>query len=122
MHELSVCHSMLDQVERIAAQRGASGVYAVRVRIGPLSGVDPSLLAEAFPVASTGTVADGARLDIEPAPLRVRCARCGGESEVAPNRLICPECGDWRTRLLSGDELLLASLELEIEPGTASKR
>jgi hydrogenase nickel incorporation protein HypA/HybF len=45
--------------------------------------------------------------------VRVRCTRCGADCEAAPNRLLCGACGDYRTRLASGDEMLLASLELE---------
>ena len=49
---------------------------------------------------------------IEPAPVRVRCTQCGAESPARPNRLLCASCGDYRTRLISGDEMLLANLEL----------
>ena len=35
------------------------------------------------------------------------------EREQEDRRLLCAACGDFRTRLLSGDELLLTSLELE---------
>jgi hydrogenase nickel incorporation protein HypA/HybF len=45
--------------------------------------------------------------------VRVRCEQCGAESEASPNRLLCGACGDYHTRLLSGDELLLVSVELE---------
>jgi hydrogenase nickel incorporation protein HypA/HybF len=36
------------------------------------------------------------------------------------NRLICSDCGDWHTQILSGDELLLESVELETTPATIS--
>lgn len=113
MHELSVCQSMLSQIEAIAAEHGANIVTAVKVQIGPLSGVELTLLAQAFPIASAGTVADGATLYLDSLPVRVRCQKCGAESEVSPNRLLCGTCGDWQTQLLSGDELLLASVELD---------
>jgi hydrogenase nickel incorporation protein HypA/HybF len=44
----------------------------------------------------------------------VHCKDCGAESDAAPNRLLCAACGGWRTRLISGDEMLLANLELTI--------
>jgi hydrogenase nickel incorporation protein HypA/HybF len=64
------------------------------------------------PYASSGTLAEAAELVIEPAPVKVECTRCGLASEVQPNRLLCAGCGDYRTRLVSGDEMLRASLEL----------
>ncbi len=112
MHELSVCLALMQQVESIAAQHGARRVETISLRIGPLSGIEPALLENAFPLAATGTVAEGARLAIEHSEIVVRCTECGACSTVAPNRLLCGECGDFRTRLESGDEMLLSSLEL----------
>jgi hydrogenase nickel incorporation protein HypA/HybF len=112
MHELAVCQGMLDQVTRIAAEHHAVGVSLIRLRIGPLSGLEPGLLQQAFPLACAGTLAEAAELAIETAAIRVRCETCGEETEAAPNRLLCGSCGDWHTRVVSGDELLLMSVEL----------
>ena len=112
MHELAVCQSVISQVERIAAEHGARGVSLVKLQIGPLSGVEPALLAQAFPIAQAGTVAEGATLELETLPIRIRCRTCGAESSATANKLICGECGDWHTDIISGDEMLLASLEL----------
>jgi len=114
MHELSICLSLLDQVERIARDHGADRVERILLRIGPLSGVEAPLLANAYPLAAAGTIAEHAILDIEPAVIRVKCTACGVETEAEPNRLLCGACGDWQTRLVSGDEMLLANLELRI--------
>lgn len=113
MHELSLCHSLIQQVESIARREQAQRVVAITLRVGPLSGVESELLVDAFPFAAAGTVAEGAALRIEAQPVRVHCSRCQLESDAVPNRLLCGACGDYRTRLVSGDELLLASLELE---------
>jgi hydrogenase nickel incorporation protein HypA/HybF len=122
MHELSVCQSLLRQVAEIARREGAERVELIRLRIGPLSGVEPDLLEQAFGIARAGTVAADAELVIEQLPVRVRCTRCGAETDARPNRLLCGRCGDYRTRLLSGDELLLASLELtRAEPAAGTE-
>lgn len=112
MHELSICQDLLDQVLRIAAERSAPAVTRVTLRVGPLSGVEPELLQLAFPLARAGTLAEQAELVIESLPLRVRCDTCGAETDAAPNRLVCGACGDWHTRLASGDELMLVSVDL----------
>jgi hydrogenase nickel incorporation protein HypA/HybF len=113
MHELAICQSLLSQVETIAQQRDAVSVSAIVISMGPLSGVETQLLQQAYPIASAGTVAEGAELIIEYSPLLVRCSQCGSESEVLPNKMLCKQCGDWRTTLLSGDELMLMRVELE---------
>jgi len=112
MHELAVCQALISQVADVARERDASAVAEIYVRIGPLSGVEGPLLHSAFPIAAAGTVASHAELHLEPAPVRVRCEQCGVESEVGMNHLVCAQCGDWRTTLVSGDELILQRVVL----------
>jgi hydrogenase nickel incorporation protein HypA/HybF len=115
MHELSVCQALLTQVADLAREQRANTVHKIVIRVGPLAGVEPGLLLQAFPLACAGTLAEAAELVIEELPLRVRCETCGAESVALPNRLVCGACGDWHTRLVSGDEMLLASVELSRE-------
>jgi hydrogenase nickel incorporation protein HypA/HybF len=112
MHEFSVCIALMEQVERIAREHRARRVDRIVLQLGPLSGVEAPLLEHAWPLAAAGTIAADAELVIDAAPVRVKCTRCGVESEAPPNRLLCAGCGDYRTRLVSGDEMLLAKLEL----------
>ncbi len=113
MHELSVCQGLMRQVERIAAENDAHAVSRVVLKVGPLSGVEPDLLTHAFDIARMGTLAENASLEIETGPVTVRCRQCGVSGEVPSNRLVCPQCGDWRVEVTSGEELLLLTLDLE---------
>jgi hydrogenase nickel incorporation protein HypA/HybF len=115
MHELSVCQSLLAQVDDLARENAARRVLSVVLGVGPLAGVEPQLLKQAYPIAAAGGVAEGSELTIESRPVRVSCSQCGAESDVRPNRLLCRHCGDWRTQLVSGDELLLVRIEFERE-------
>ncbi|MDH3363956.1 MAG: hydrogenase maturation nickel metallochaperone HypA, partial [Gammaproteobacteria bacterium] len=54
-----------------------------------------------------------AELVIEVADVVVRCSQCDSETTVTPNKLLCGSCGDFRTRLISGDELTLMRVELD---------
>lgn len=112
MHELSICTALMEQVERIAREHRAGRVERIVLQVGPLSGVEAPLLKRAWPLVSIGTVAEEAELVIETAAVKVRCTQCDAVSEVVPNRLLCAACGDFRTRLVSGDEMLLANMEL----------
>jgi hydrogenase nickel incorporation protein HypA/HybF len=116
VHELAVAQALVEQVENVISQHRATGATSVRVRIGPLAGVVPDLLATAFPLAAVGSRLQHAVLDLVDAPIRVRCQTCGAETEAAMNRLICGACGDWHTQVISGDDLLLESVELETAP------
>lgn len=112
MHELSICQALLEQVEAVARQEGALQVVQVRVGIGPLSGVEPQLLQQAFQLARAGSIAATASLLIDRLPVRVSCRECGQETEAEVANLVCGNCGDWHTRLVSGDEMLLTQVEL----------
>jgi hydrogenase nickel incorporation protein HypA/HybF len=113
MHELSICQALMEEVARVAREHRARRVLAVTVRIGPLAGVEPALLESAFPLASAGTLAADSTLRIERAEVRVQCLECDAQSQAAATSLLCASCGSWRVRVLSGEELLLASVELE---------
>ncbi len=112
MHELSVCEALLAQVRATANANQAGGVGRVTVRLGPLSGVEPELLTQAFSIARNGPLTTEASLHIEPQPIRIHCRDCGNENEATANRLLCRACGSFRVNLISGDELLLARVEL----------
>lgn len=112
MHEMSICQALMDQVERIASEQGASRVDKIVLSIGPLSGVEPELLSRAYEVSRAQTVADNAELEIETGPIIVECRSCGASGEAGVSRLVCPSCGDWQVNLTQGDELLLLRLEV----------
>jgi hydrogenase nickel incorporation protein HypA/HybF len=114
MHELSVAQALVEQVEELAKQHGATGIHLIRVRIGPLAGIVGDMLATAFPLAAAGTIAESTRLELVESAIRVRCRTCGAETEAQANKLVCGACGDWQTEVVSGDELILETVELDI--------
>ena len=121
MHELSVCQALLTQVAEIAKDRGANAVERIVIEIGPLAGVEPALLAQAFVFARAGSCAAEAALSIETTEVSVRCLGCGAQSQTPANRLVCAACGGYRTRVIAGDELRLRRVELRVsQPASAA--
>jgi len=115
MHELSVCQSIITQASEIAFQNQASAIESITLRIGPLSGIETSLLKQAFPFASRQSVAKGAELIVEELPIVIQCNKCGTKTNATANNLTCAQCGDYHTQLISGDEMLLVNVELSRE-------
>ena len=115
MHELAVCQSLIAQVEQTLQAHQPCNVERILVKIGPLSGIEADLLLNAFSIAKMGTLAEKAVLQIEHQDIMVHCTDCGQDFKVKINNLSCPECGNWRTRLISGNEMLLQSIELKQE-------
>lgn len=113
MHELTICQALIDQLSLIAEKHVGKQIVEVNLKIGPLSGVVPNLLIDAFSIASQGSCAKQAKLNISKSDIVVRCKRCQSKSRVNMNKLVCHQCGDWQTELISGDEMLLERVELE---------
>lgn len=62
MHEASLTSDLVEMVVEIAEDEAASRVARVDVRIGALSHITPSTLAEHFSISAAGTVAAEADL------------------------------------------------------------
>lgn len=112
MHELAICQAVLRQVLAVASPRKAQHISRITLRIGPLAGIEPALLRVAFPLVAAGTACEGAVFEIEATSVQVCCRICGSTSHVRPNRLLCARCGAWRVTVVSGDEMLLDSVEI----------
>ncbi len=98
-------------------------MVSVGLRVGPLSGIEPALLEDAFGLATAGTLAAGARLEVERTTVRLECLECGAQSEArSTNSLTCVSCRSWRIRVLEGEELLLTRVELETTPARSCGR
>ena len=113
MHELSIAMSIVEQTEQIRKEQSAQKVVRVFLRLGILSGVEHESLAFSFPLAAAGTGTAEAELIINSSPVKLRCGICGSESASDNTFLICRACGSDVVRLISGQELVLESLELE---------
>jgi len=112
VHEWSIVHSLLEEVERCARARGARSVHRLHLRVGALSGVEIALLETAYATFRERTLCADARLEIERVPARWGCPRC--QVELAPGAgLCCGRCGA-AARLESGDEIVLARIEMEL--------
>jgi len=112
MHEFSICQQLIRQVKDILHQNQAASVELIKLQIGPLSGVDVSLIKHAFPFAAKQTIAENAQLLIEELPVIIQCNQCGLKTHTQVNKLVCGQCGSEQTCLISGDEMLLVSVEL----------
>jgi hydrogenase nickel incorporation protein HypA/HybF len=113
MHELSIARRIVCIAEAHAEGRR---VTAVEVQVGALRQVVPSALDFAFELVAAGTNVAGAELEVEQVMPRIRCARCRFETDVSGFPLACLRCGGLDVDIVAGDELLVASVELEEEP------
>jgi hydrogenase nickel incorporation protein HypA/HybF len=108
MHELGLAMELLDVVrERAAGAR----VRRVVVEIGVLTAVLPDALSFCFGLASDGTEAAGAELEIVRPSARARCRTCECVSEQTHILARCA-CGAMDFDWLSGSELRVSTMEV----------
>ena len=65
MHERALLADLVREIESVAAHEGSGRVVSVKVRVGPMSHMTPEHFVEHFVDATCGTVAEGARCDVE---------------------------------------------------------
>ena len=68
MHERKLFEDFMRKIESVATEQGATRVTAVRARVGELSHLTPEHFREHFVDASRGSVAEGAKVDVEIIP------------------------------------------------------
>jgi hydrogenase nickel incorporation protein HypA/HybF len=107
VHELGLCSSIVDAIERRAGDRS---VEQVRVRVGRLHHVHPEAFDQSFAIAAMGTVAQDAGAELVFLPVRAKCADCGTAWESEDIPYACPSCGGGGVELTGGDELVLESI------------
>lgn len=65
MHEMSLINDLMRKITDLAVQHQAKKVAVVRVKLGALCHISPEHFREHFEEAAAGTVAHGARLEVE---------------------------------------------------------
>ena len=112
MHESSLVRSLLTQVATVLRDYPGSSVEQIRVEIGPLSGVEPQLVASAFDRLVDETPCRGAALRIEQIELAAECRDCGLEFVVEKFHFVCPNCSSKGVAILRGDEFRLVDVTI----------
>ena len=115
MHELQVTERILDVVLKHASGHDVSKIAVIHLRIGELSDLEDEWLQRYFDYLSKDTLAANARLEIEKAPIVMRCESCASSMEVKKDELqkiVCADCGESRFRLVSGREYFVKNIEV----------
>jgi hydrogenase nickel incorporation protein HypA/HybF len=111
MHELGLCSSIVDAIERRAGDRE---VLRVKVRVGRLHHVHPEAFEQSFAMAAMGTIAEDATAELVFLPVTERCGSCGEAWDSEDLQELCPRCGAADIELTGGEELVLELIEYRV--------
>ncbi len=113
MHEVSLIESVVALVEQERAKQAFARVNLVRLQVGALGHAEPEALRFCFEAVTRGTIAEGARLEIEVVPGEGWCADCHRTVPLDARFGACPVCARGPVRMTGGDALRLSELEVE---------
>jgi len=114
MHELSIVADLFEIMEEKTQEKGAKKILAVKLQVGKLSGVVPDFLITAFDMYKKDTIARDAVLEIEEVPFSIQCQTCGKTMIRDDFVFICLHCGSRDLKTLTGTELIIEKMELEL--------
>jgi hydrogenase nickel incorporation protein HypA/HybF len=113
MHELSLCRSIQNVVEKAAEGRT---VEAVHLQVGKLRQVIPETLVYCWGIVTDDTSLSGSTLDVESIPITVTCRDCHHDTGVAHELiLVCNSCGSAMVDVTTGEEFLVTSIDVSKE-------
>ena len=113
MHELGIAASILESVQTEARRHPEGRITKVGVKIGELSGVDRDALQFGFEVLVKDTEWEPVVLDLEYIPRVQRCSKCAHEFRMIDFDPQCPQCGEFLTHCISGEELDIVYMEVD---------
>jgi len=113
MHEMTICESIIGQLEDERLRRGFGTVKRLRLEIGMLSCLDPEALRYAFEISTRETFLDGMTLEIDRPPGQAKCLDCGAEAEISSRLDSCPACGGSHLDASGGAQMRLIEMEIQ---------
>lgn len=115
MHELSVTESILNIASEYAQNSGASRVTAINLVIGQLSSIVDDSVRFYWDLVAENSLCQGAALHFERIAAKLVCQDCGLEYNIPERLTPCPRCASFNTRVVSGEEFFVESIEIEKE-------
>jgi hydrogenase nickel incorporation protein HypA/HybF len=115
VHELSICTAIAKIAHQAAAGRP---VERVRVDVGHLRQVVPETLRYSWEIVVFGTPLDGVPLEVREIPAIIECRQCATRTQLDVPYFRCGACDSTETTVVSGNELLVTSLDLTADMDT----
>lgn len=113
MHELSVTESILNIAQKHAVQSEAKRVTDIHITIGDLSSIVDDSVEFYWDIISKDTICENSKLHFKRVPAKLECKDCGTVYAIEDGLQPCPNCGSIHIKVITGEEFLLESIEIE---------
>ena len=115
MHELSITEAILNTVLDHAKRDRAERVHRILLVVSELSDLQPLWIQRYFDQLAHGSVAEGARLEIESQAPDFRCDGCGARFSLSLRgieRVACTTCGGVECTLIRKADYVVEEIEV----------
>jgi hydrogenase nickel incorporation protein HypA/HybF len=110
MHELNLTRTLFETTMRYAEKRQ---VKQVNLLIGEFSDEREDAIRFHWDELAKDSLAQGAQLNFQRVDAEMQCLACETVFHPKEEFVLCPACGSQRLKLLSGDDVRLASIDVE---------
>ncbi|MCX9013930.1 MAG: hydrogenase maturation nickel metallochaperone HypA [Candidatus Methanoperedens sp.] len=120
MHEISIAGAIVDTVIDTANKNNAQKVDEVFIEIGELTALNTDQLKFIFETITKGTVAEGAKYNIETISPLIECKKCEYKGKIKYFEKLhfflpaikCPDCGETDVEVTAGRECCVRKIKI----------
>jgi hydrogenase nickel incorporation protein HypA/HybF len=109
MREYDIAKKFLARA--LNASTEANHVKTIRVALGELAELSPSLIQTHWVELNKGTPLEHAQLNIRLVPAEAQCMACFQKYQPLDQKILCPYCGSYGAKILRGEECFIESIE-----------
>jgi len=113
MPDHDIAKTFLQKIIRHINEDYSKRVTSLHIVLGELLELNPASLQTYWNELSKDTLAEQARLHIRLIPAEVQCMACFKKYQPREKKILCPYCGSFGAKILTGEERYLESVETE---------
>jgi len=110
MHELSVVMSIVELAEKAAEENKANSIERIDLEIGDLAGIEMKALQFAWNSGVKNSILENSERVIHTVRGEGICKDCNTTFQMENIYDVCPSCGSYFNKIVSGKELRVKSL------------
>lgn len=113
MHELGIVFYVVDEIEKVAKENGATKVLGATLELGEVSSVIPSYFMELWEwtIKKHEMLVD-CKLDLVTMKAISYCTECKKTYGTVEFGKTCPNCGSVKTYLVTGNQINLKNIKV----------
>ena len=113
MRELLLIQSILTKALLQRNESNAKRIKTVQLAMGEIAELDQNSIQQHWEQITKDTAAEQAQLHFRFIKAEVQCMSCFIKYHPIDGMILCPHCGGYGAKILSGEEFYLESVELD---------